>query len=694
MATTILNDKGWAGGLSELLGNAGNNAISSIINGKIQGMQQQQQKQQFMNQLQQGGYSQPEAQTAQLFQQNPKALLDYISRLGSSQDMNNQGSPLNPAQKLGHGFNAKQREAQSLAQQRVVTAQNKKFNETITPQITTASKTIDYIKEARDILGRGKTAGALRSTLPFYKLTQNEDTQDLDGVFNNIVGLMNESQRGIPTRYKIEFNKSLKPQVGEPRRVIEKKLQRLEKEAQKILKIAELRDQLIAENNYREPEGLEAKINALIKGEKKKSINEEVMPEKASNQALQASTLNNNQNSDESNPNFDQGNEESIPASLLRNLYRTIPAGLSSTLGGIGSLLQPSFDQFKQTSEQSGLYKNLPPEIAQLLQNQQIVPTVPQVRQSIQDLENQVLPKGYSTPQGDIEEFLDRIQQDSPFALIGGLPALASSVGGNVGAGIGKGIGGETGEAIGGVLGGLGAGALARGIRPKSIRETASKEASKFYGPAEKRASKIKQPATEFHKFLGDQIDKLSEGKSGLTDKAAKQVRHEFIKVANDITRNEINVLDAIKSKRHLNKLYQEHKGTEAGNYYKRATGAINEQVIQKAAQDHKLFGQQWNAAEDLFKSSVVRPDSWAEQFAETAKFKNVIKNPGLKKGLGYVLTKGLESSSKAFNTFWNHPATQRLARKALTALAHDNTGQLTNILGRLDKEADRNLKE
>lgn len=95
MATTILNDKGWAGGLSELLGNAGNNAISSIINGKIQGMQQQQQKQQFMNQLQQGGYSEPQAQLAQVFQNSPKELLSLLGALsqGSQQPMaENQGN--------------------------------------------------------------------------------------------------------------------------------------------------------------------------------------------------------------------------------------------------------------------------------------------------------------------------------------------------------------------------------------------------------------------------------------------------------------------------------------------------------------------------------------------------------------------------------------------------------------------------
>jgi hypothetical protein len=672
-------------------------------------------KQKTVADLLKAGYSDKQALVASQVAQNPAALMKMLQLMGNpnqqmGQEMGGRPNQGMGAQQGGAIFNqvpnSKQREAQLIAHQRVINAQNKKFNDVLSPQIKTAEKTVDYINEARNILKRGQTAGALRSSLPFYKLTQNEDTQDLDNVFNNIVGLMNEAQRGVPTRYKIEFNKSLKPQVGEPPRVIEKKLKRLEKEAMKVLKIGELRDRLIEENDYREPEGLEAKINALLKDEKKNPediVRGKNEPENASPEAFQASTLNNNQNGPESTLENNQEDEESWPATILRNLYRTLPTGISSVASfpnAFASKFQPERLKLEDL-EKLGVKLNPEQKAAlksQFERNEAPGANYEDILRNIQGVESKLgLPEGYSNPRPG-EELINNFQQKLPFILSQGpaglLRSLAAGAGGTLGEGAAEVLGfGPQGQQIGGLLGGIGTSAALKGLRPNSIKETAKKEASKYYAPAERRASKIKQPAPELNKFFGTEIDKLESGKSHLSDKIAKQVRQEFIKVAHDIKKNDINVLDAIKSKRHLNSLYKEHQGSEAGNYYKRGVGALNE-TIQKAAKDNPHFGKIWNAAEDLQKSTYLKPDSFGEIFSENAKFTNLLKNPTLKKAIGYVGAKTAGNVSNAFHTFWKHPTTQRLARKILESSIKENKGQIAQLVTKLNKKADEELED
>jgi len=713
----VINDPGLYAGAGQLLGQGLGGALGSglagLLEGKMQAMQRQQQRQQFSNQIQGAGYSPQEAQLAQLFQKDPKSLLALLSGLGGGnqtpqgaygapQGADKEAKNLSPAQRLGQAGNNKNREAQQLRQQAIINAENKKFNDTVSPQITNAEKLMDYIQASRQLLGTKKTAGALRSYLPFSKISQNEETQDLENIYNNIVGLMNEGQRGIPTRYKIEFNKSLKPIIGEPVKVSLKKLDRLQKEAEKVLQIGQLRDQLLAENEYKQPAGLEAKIHQLMKGEKKNPesrVGGNLGVENEAPQAFQSPTVNNNHNEAQSALENNQEGEESWPAAILRNLYRTLPTGLTSVASfpnALASKFQPEGLKLEDL-EKLGVKLNPKQRAAlksQFERNEAPGANYEDILRNVQGAESKLgLPEGYSTPRPG-EDLINSFQQKLPFVLKEGPLALLAALGGTLGEGAAEGLGfGPQGQQIGGLLGGIGASAALKGIRPKTIRETAKKEASKYYAPAERRAAKIKQPAKELHEFMGKEIDKLGEGKSGLTDKVSKQVRHEFTKVANDVKKNEINVLDAIKSKRHLNKLYQEHKGSEAGNYYKRGVGALNE-TIQKAAKDNPHFGRIWNAAEDLSKSSYIKPDSFSELFKDNSSYKSLIKNPTLLKAAVSGALKIPEVAHKSFHTFWKHPTTQRLARKILEASVKENKGQIAQLVTKLNKKADEELED
>ena len=703
------------------LGRGASSGLQNLLSGKLDQMQKQKKQQQLYDQLTGGGYGASEAQLASHLiphlEKNPKSVLAFLQALGlnGNSGMGGQGQSaqgaqqgiaqagagqLTPAQLLGQTGSNKQREAQLLRQQSIINGENKKFNDTLSPQITNAEKLMDYINAARKTLGTNKTAGALRSTLPWSKLTQTEETQELENIYNNIVGLMNEGQRGIPTRYKIEFNKSLKPIVGEPRKVALKKLERLQKEAEKVLQIGQLRDQLLAENEYKQPQGLEAKIHELMKqgGEKKKSINEPTLNNQQNSSGI---TPENNQVGPENTPENDQiPDEESWPAWAARNAYRTLPTGLASVLTPANSVIEKLEQSGLSYSdlEKLGVTKKLSPEVRKALKEKE------QARESssgqgyegimkgIQNFETEKLglPQGYSNPQGTGEELLNRFQQKLPFILSQGLAGLGGSLAAGAGSSAGEHVAdslglGPLGQVAGGLIGGIGTSALTKGIRPKNIRENViPKEQSKYYAHADRRASKIKQPAKVLYDFLVKEIDKLESGKSHLSDKNAKQVRHEFIKVANDIKKGEINVLDAIKSKRHLNALFKEHQGTETGNYLKRGVGALND-IIQEAGKENPHFGKIWNAAEDLTKAKHIKPDSFVEFFEDSASFKNVLKNPSLKKALSYGVLKLPVAAKKSFDTFWKHPTTQRLARKILEASVKENKGQMMNLLTRLN---------
>lgn len=410
----------------------------------------------------------------------------------------------------------------------------------------------------------------------------------------------------------------------------------------------------------------------------------------------------------------ENNNAEGWAGTILRNAYRTIPSAISGALGGLGSLAEATVGQFGRELEE-----NIPDFPKQLLPRNPL-PTVPQVHETIQGIEDKFLPKGYSTPKGGIEEYLNMIQQDVPRILSSGgagiLPALGRSAGSNLGAKVAQEAGlGELGQLAGGALGGVGADILRRGGRPGYLRKTfestdkaplgtAQGEAAKFYKAAKKRATKLTTSASELDKHIAGEIDKLSFGKSGLTDRATKQIRHELSKLGNSIKKDTMNVHDAIEYKQHFNSLYKNEvrKNPTAANYYKRAVGSLNENIIQKAAKEHKLFGKQWNLAEDFHKARVASGPI-TKMFEKNPTLVNAVKNPYLISaalgtlgwfggpakaalvGGGALLGK---TAVKNVEFFMGHPSTQRLISKISKAALKDNKQQFQQLLTKLDHHA------
>lgn len=306
-------------------------AQQQVLKGLQQQNLQQQNLSQIMNQLQQGGYSPEESALLQLLSSNPKALLEGMSALRGGQPEGMQNQPvqaslpmaqqqnqasMTPAQRIGQSsgvYNQKQ--------QAQINAATKKWNDGVSLAVRNAEDTIEDAQEALKILNEGGTAAGLYGNLPDF--LQSGKSRLLESKYNAIAGRL-AGQYGIPTNAKIRFAQSQKPQLNMPLETQRAHLLNIIKQAQKPLLMAQLRDQLISQNNYQIPAGLETKVNQAYKDylQQEGSSNEMMGMQKAVSQGGLT-------------PNRDN---EDLLGTLLRGGVRSAARMGSATLGLPGDI--------------------------------------------------------------------------------------------------------------------------------------------------------------------------------------------------------------------------------------------------------------------------------------------------------------------------------------------------------------------
>jgi hypothetical protein len=127
----------------------------------------------------------------------------------------------------------------------------------------TAQQSVDILDQMEQLLDTGKVASGVKGKyLPL--VAQSDETQLFDKMSNTLAGLLSQ-QYGQPTGMKIKFSQSQKPNIEQNSGTQRELIRRLRKDAEKIIKGKEITDQLIAQNDYKQPAGLETKVNQALK---------------------------------------------------------------------------------------------------------------------------------------------------------------------------------------------------------------------------------------------------------------------------------------------------------------------------------------------------------------------------------------------------------------------------------------------
>ncbi len=131
-----------------------------------------------------------------------------------------------------------------------------------------AIETDKLLDEMSSLWETGKVASGIKGKIPL--LFQNDETQEFHNKSEQLAGLLLQ-QYGVPTGMKIQFTRGQKPNITQNRNVQKKLIDSLKERTQRPLKINEIKEKLISENNYAIPAGLNTKVSELLNGSSQES---------------------------------------------------------------------------------------------------------------------------------------------------------------------------------------------------------------------------------------------------------------------------------------------------------------------------------------------------------------------------------------------------------------------------------------
>lgn len=161
------------------------------------------------------------------------------------------------------------RERARTAKQSAIDRQNKPFNEQLSKAKFNAEKTLDFLSNMEQLLETGKVASGLYGKIPYG--LQNSESQQFANNGDELAQML-AGQSGVAGAYKIKFNQKLKPKLIDNKQTQRQRIQFLKKQAERILKKAAIKGEIIEENDgYQLPnmeELIDKRYNELEKSDK------------------------------------------------------------------------------------------------------------------------------------------------------------------------------------------------------------------------------------------------------------------------------------------------------------------------------------------------------------------------------------------------------------------------------------------
>lgn len=255
-----------------------------------------------------------------------------------------------------------------------------------------AEAAITAIQNMRELDATGKVLERATGYRPTW--LQSSETAEYDKESNRLAGLLVEGQRGVPGLGKIKFALTQKPNISMPKQARNRILDNLEKEAQKVLKKAELSKEIIQLNNHQIPSDLDGRIEGLYDLYKKQGMTEQQAQAKAQNKVAQ-------EQQQEGPFKPYNADDESVVGYGLRQGIRGaariggavagLPGDLASAASGVASYLTggaiPSLDQL---AEKYPVLKSLP--------------TSENIKRGLGNITG-----GYTNPQSEVDQGIDNI---------------------------------------------------------------------------------------------------------------------------------------------------------------------------------------------------------------------------------------------------------------------------------------------
>ena len=302
--------------------------------------------------------------------------------------------------------------------QSLIDRSNANYNKNQSKGYEIAQQTTEILDNMEELLNTGKVASGIKGrVLPEW--LQTDETQLFDKYSNTLAGLLAQ-QYGVPTAMKIKFSQSQKPNISQNAGTQRELIKRLRQEAERPLLMNEIKEQLIAENGYQQPENLETRVNQLY-GQYKKNptgLNtRQKMAEKRQNQLPQEQQQQDQQ----------QSVDESLLGTGLRNAARSATRAGETVIGlpgDIASGILSSSDYIgKKLGNLTGSEK-LKKSDTSALRN--VLPTSENIKKHVTKNVEKALPKNYLTPQNEGEKKLDDFTETFASLLSFGGPASKS----------------------------------------------------------------------------------------------------------------------------------------------------------------------------------------------------------------------------------------------------------------------------
>jgi hypothetical protein len=279
--------------------------------------------------------------------------------------------------------------------QSLIDRSNANYNKNQSKGYEIAQQTTEILDSMEELLNTGKVASGIKGrALPEW--LQTDETQLFDKYSNTLAGLLAQ-QYGVPTGMKIKFSQSQKPNISQNAGTQRELIKRLRQETERPLMMNEIKEQLIAQNGYQQPENLETRVNQLYGQYKKNPTglnSRQKMTEKRQNQL----------------PDKEQQSaiDESLLGSGLRNAARVATRAGETVIGlpgDIASGILSSSDYIgKKLGNLTGS-EELKKSDTSALRN--VLPTSENIKKHVTANVEKALPKNYLTPQSEGEKKLD-----------------------------------------------------------------------------------------------------------------------------------------------------------------------------------------------------------------------------------------------------------------------------------------------
>lgn len=296
-------------------------------------------------------------------------------------------------------FGGKKREEfaqkQKLAEQKAINARYAPYIKESNKGLENADAMIEQLEAFLRLDATGKVASGLKSAIVPERF-MNAETQEAIKASNTMAGLLSQ-QSGVQTGFKIKYAETQKPNINMNPVARRHVAENLLKEARAVKLKGEIRNQLIEQNDYEIPRGLDVMVDKKYKEYQKNPASLLSDIQDAQENQQQAQSQEQNQQG-EQQPQYNTEEESPLGSVVRRGL--SAPARAAEAIAGFpGDLASLGLGAANwATSGATPTYEDV----------QKKLPVSLPTSQQLQEATGRAT-KGYTNPQGKAEETIDNV---------------------------------------------------------------------------------------------------------------------------------------------------------------------------------------------------------------------------------------------------------------------------------------------